>query len=120
MKRQQTGRMGEELACRALRKKGYRIIERNFRCRFGEIDIVANKAGCLVFVEVRSKTGSAFGTPSESITAEKKQRLTAAAMSYLESHANLPENWRIDFVGVHIDPSGSRPPAIEIIEDALA
>lgn len=119
MKKQETGRMGENLASQALRKKGYRIIERNYRCRFGEIDIVASTGGCLVFVEVRSKTGSTFGTASESLTAGKKQRLTAAAMSYLESHDNLPENWRIDFVGVDIDPAGSKPPVIEIIEDAL-
>lgn len=120
MTRQQTGRTGEDLACRALKEKGYRIIERNYRCRFGEIDIVASKAGCLVFVEVRSKTGAAFGTPAESVTAEKKRRLISAVMSYLDSHTNLPENWRIDFVSVNIDPGGARKPAIEIIEDALA
>ena len=119
MKKQQTGRTGEDAACRALRTRGYRIIERNYRCRYGEIDIIATRSGCLVFVEVRSKTGTAFGAPAESVTSAKKQRLMAAAMSYLESHTKLPENWRVDFVGVDIDPAGTRPPAIEIIEDAL-
>lgn len=111
--------MGEELACLALKKKGYRIIERNYRCRYGEIDIVATKGGCLVFIEVRSKTGASFGTAAESVTTSKKQRLTAAAMSYLGSHDNLPEDWRVDFVGINIDPSRTQSPSIEIIENAL-
>lgn len=119
MKKQETGRLGEDLACRTLKKKGYRILERNYRCRYGEIDIIAQKNTCLVFVEVRSKTGTAFGSPEESITAQKKQRLTASIMSYLESHDGLPENWRVDFVGVELNTIGDRALRIDIIENAL-
>jgi len=119
MKKQDTGRLGENLACHALKKRGYRILERNYRCRYGEIDIVARKSDYLVFIEVRTKTGSAFGTPEESITFQKKQRLSASILSYLESHANLPENWRLDFVAVDIDTAGGKASRIEIIEDAL-
>ena len=111
--------MGEKLACHALKKRGYRIIERNYRCRYGEIDIVATKGGYLVFIEVRSKTGTSFGTAAESVTNLKKQHLIATAMNYLESHDNLPNNWRVDFVGINIDPSDTRSPSIEIIENAL-
>ena len=119
MKKRETGQLGEELACRELKKKGYRIVERNYRCRYGEIDVVTQKKGCLVFVEVRSKRGTAFGTPEESMTTQKKQRLTASAMNYLEEHAGLPENWRVDFVAVDLDASGERASRIEIIENAL-
>jgi putative endonuclease len=119
MKKQQTGRLGEDLACQALKKKRYRIIERNYRCRYGEIDIVARKGDYLIFVEVRSKTGSAFGTPEESMTAQKKQRLTASIMSYLESKESHQENWRVDFVAVDLDAAGTKALRIEIIENAL-
>ena len=119
MKKQQTGRLGEDLACRALKKKGYHIIERNYRCRHGEIDVVASKDDCLIFIEVRSRTGNSFGTAAESVTAVKRQHLVATAMDYLGSHDNLPNNWRVDFVGINIDPSDTRSPSIEIIENAL-
>jgi putative endonuclease len=119
MKKRETGQMGEELACKALKQKGYRILERNYRCRYGEIDVVARKGDYLVFVEVRSKTGTAFGSPEESVTAQKKQRLAASIMSYLESHGNPPDSWRMDFVAVDLDAAGTRALRIEIIENAL-
>ena len=119
MKKRETGQLGEDLACKALKKSGYRILERNYRCRYGEIDIVAQKHGYLVFVEVRSKTSTAFGTPEESMTAQKKQRLTASAMSYFNSHTGLPENWRVDFVAIDLNAAGDRASRIEIIENAL-
>ena len=119
MKKQQTGKLGENLACRALKQKGYHIIERNYRCRHGEIDVIANKGGCLVFIEVRSKTDASFGTAAESVTAVKKQHLTATAMHYLASHNNLPADWRVDFVGINLDVSGLQAPSIEILENAL-
>lgn len=119
MKKQETGKLGEELACRTLRKKGYRIIERNYRCRYGEIDIIARNNKILLFVEVRSKTGDVFGTPAESVTRLKKERLSSSIMSYLESHKGLPQDWRLDFIGIDIDVTGTRPPHIEIIEGAL-
>lgn len=120
MKKQESGKLGEQLACSALKKKGYRIIETNYRCRYGEIDIVARQKECLVFIEVRTKTGNAFGSPEESMTAQKKQRLVSTAMDYLNSHRDLPENWRIDFVAVELDPHTNKATRIEIIEDALS
>jgi len=119
MKKQQTGRLGEDLACRALKKKGYHIIERNYRCRYGEIDVVAKKDDYLVFIEVRSRTVNSFGTAAESVTAVKRQHLVATAMDYLGSHDNLPEDWRVDFVGINLDASDSHLHGMEIIENAL-
>jgi len=119
MKKQQSGKLGEQLACSALKKKGYRIIEKNYRCRHGEIDIIARHKDCLVFIEVRTKTGHDFGSPEESITEQKKQRLISTAMDYLNSHPDLPENWRIDFVAVELDPLTNKATRIEIIENAL-
>jgi putative endonuclease len=120
MKKQESGKLGEQLACSALKKKGYKIIETNYRCRYGEIDIVARQRECLVFIEVRTKTGNAFGSPEESVTAQKKQRLISTAMDYLSSHRDLPENWRIDFVAVELDPLTNETTRIEIIENALS
>jgi len=88
--RKQLGALGERLALKHLRKRGYHIRETNFRCRQGEIDIIAQQKDCLVFVEVRTRTGSDFGTPEESVTAAKKEKLISLALSYLQTHRNLP------------------------------
>lgn len=119
MKKQESGKLGEQLACSALKKKGYKIIETNYRCRQGEIDIVARQKNCLIFIEVRTKTSNAYGSPEESITAQKQRRLISTAMDYLSSHQDLPENWCIDFVAVELDPLTNKATRIEIIENAV-
>ncbi|MCX6002266.1 MAG: YraN family protein [Chloroflexi bacterium] len=119
MSKQESGRLGEQLACAALKKKGYKIIETNYRCRQGEIDIIALHKDCLVFIAVRSKAGNSFGSPEESVTTQKKQRLISTAMDYLSNHQDLPENWRIDFVAVELDPLATKATRIEIIENAV-
>ena len=119
MKKQELGRIGEQLACKALKKKGYRIISNNYRCRYGEIDIIARQKDFLVFVEVRSKTDGSFGCPEESINAIKKQRLIATAMDYLSKHNGI-SNWRIDFVAIEFDPRLQAATRVEIIENAIA
>jgi len=118
MKQKEVGAIGEKLAKNFLQKKGYRIRETNFRCREGEIDIIAQKKGYLVFVEVRTKTSSGFGSPEESVTFAKKEKLIATALSYLNTHKDLPDNWRIDFVGVELDENG-KAKRIELIENAV-
>ena len=119
MKRKELGAAGEKLARNFLKKKGYRIRETNFRCREGEIDIIAERKDYLVFVEVRTKTGSGFGSPEESVTFAKKEKLIATALAYLNSHTNLPDNWRIDFVGIELDEKG-KATRIELIENAVS
>ncbi len=118
MKRKDTGNLGEKLAKDFLKKRGYRIIETNCRYREGEIDIVARHKDFLVFVEVRTKRSLAFGSPEESITWTKRERLRALAARYLQTHDNLPPLWRIDVVAVELDRNG-KPSRIELIENAV-
>ena len=115
------GRLGEDLAAEHLKKHGYTIRERNVRVpQLGEIDIVAEEGGCLVFVEVRTRRGRGYGTPEESITVAKKLRLVELAMSYRQSHegAGLPADQRIDVVAVELTPAG-RLFRIDIIKSAV-
>jgi putative endonuclease len=81
--RQSLGKRGEDVACAELEKRGYEILERRFRTRRGEIDIVARDAGVLVFVEVKARSDSNFGTPLEAVTWRKRQRLSQMAAAYL-------------------------------------
>ena len=118
MDRQEIGKLGEETARKFLRKRGYRIRETGFRCRYGEIDIIARKKDYLVFVEVRTKSNLDFGTPEESITQAKKERLIASALTYTSTHENLPSLWRIDVVAIELDEKG-KTRRIEIIENAI-
>jgi putative endonuclease len=81
--RQALGKRGEDVACAELEKRGYIIVDRRFRTRCGELDIVARDGGVLVFIEVKARSGSNFGTPFESVTWKKRQRLSQMAASYL-------------------------------------
>ncbi len=119
MKRKETGGLGEKLAREYIEKRGYVVIETNYRCRFGEIDIVARQGNAMVFIEVRAKHGNAFGTPEESVTLTKRRHLIATAAEYYQTHQNLPEDYRIDFVAVELG-AGNRPVRIELIENAVA
>lgn len=94
--RKQLGALGEKLALDYLRKRGYHILETNFRCREGEIDIIARDKEYLVFIEVRTRTGSDFGTPEESVGIAKREKLVSLAFAYLQDHRKLPSLWRID------------------------
>ena len=118
MKRRDTGILGERLAGEFLREKGYHIIETNYRCTEGEIDIVARHGDDLVFVEVRAKRSGKFGSPEESITPAKQEKLRIVATRYRETHEDLPDSWRIDVVAVELD-SRNRPARIEVIENAV-
>lgn len=118
MKRRDTGTLGEKLAQAFLSKKGYRILETNYRCRHGEIDIVAQQGDCLVFIEVRTKTSAQFGSPEESITAAKMEKLREVATHFQQSLQNLPASWRIDMVAIELDRS-KKPTRIELIENAV-
>ena len=118
MKRRSTGILGEKLARDFLKKQGYRILESNYRCPGGEIDIVARHKDSLVFIEVRTKRSLEFGSPEESITPTKMERLRAVAAHYRQAHDNLPPSWRIDVVAVEIDRK-DKPLRIELIENAV-
>ena len=96
----QKGKSGEEKAAAFLRLKGYRIIERNYRVGQGEIDLVAQRGGTLVFVEVKTRRGKAQGTPLEAVSPHKVKRLSAAAAFYLAQHAKAPRACRFDVVTI--------------------
>jgi len=97
----QTGFLAEELAASALTKKGFQILERNFANRFGEIDIIAKKNGVLVFIEVKAKKGTEFGTPEEMVNESKLKRIQRMATVYLQGQ-DLP--CRIDVVAIVLSP----------------
>jgi putative endonuclease len=118
MDRKETGARGEQLAKEHLKKKGYRIIETNYRCRLGEIDMIARHKDCLVFIEVRTKANLNFGSPEESISTAKKAKMRVTAQYYLQSQPKYPKSWRIDFVAVELDGKGTAK-RIEIYESAV-
>ena len=91
---------GEDKACGYLRKNGYKIVERNFRKGYGEIDIIATHNGTLVFIEVKTRTSNSFGSPLESITPWKLKSLVKTAQYYKMIHPKLPDSLRIDAVSV--------------------
>lgn len=106
MKRAQLGRLGETIAAEALEGAGLRIVARNARFAEGEIDLVATEGDTLVFVEVRTRRGDSFGSPEESLTARKRERLARAAQRYLHEHGHDAVDWRIDLVAVELDADG--------------
>jgi len=118
MKRRDTGIRGEKLAKDFLKKRGYHILETNYRCPEGEIDIVARHKDSLVFIEVRTKTSLEFGRPEESITLAKQARMRATASQYRQTHNDLPPQWRIDVVAIELDQRGKLS-RIELIENAV-
>ena len=99
------GRRGEEAACAYLAERGYRILDRNWRCRLGEIDIVAEQGGIIVFVEVRTRTGSRFGTGAESVGMRKQRRLRAVSAAYLAWHGWSMREVRFDVIAIEADPA---------------
>ena len=107
------GKYGEDLAIRYLEKHGYKIIERNFRIRGGEIDIIALDGNTLVYVEVKSRTTNRFGLPQEAITQQKMRFLKRAAKFYRNNRQTLtlPDLERIDVVAINL----ANPPKLQLM-----
>lgn len=95
-----TGRAGEDLAAAYLAEKGFRILERNFRCPRGEIDLVCEQGGVLVFVEVKARSGTERGEPGEAVGRDKQARLVKAASLYLSRRRAWERPCRFDLVSV--------------------
>lgn len=113
------GDAGEELACKFLLQNGYKILERNFRIRGGEIDIIALDKGTLVYIEVKTRASHKFGKPEESITYYKLKFLERAAKFWRAKrmgYIKLPDLERIDFVGVDLL---AREPKFNLIKNAF-
>ncbi len=116
---QQRGRAAERFAADLLRREGYRILEANVRFVGGELDLIAEDDGVLVFVEVRARKTSLFGTAEESIGEEKRRRIVLAAETYLQRHVEAAARpSRIDVVAIRLDRSG-RPISAELIKNAF-
>ncbi len=98
-----TGRVGEDIAVRALRDKGYTVLERNFSNKFGEIDIIAKDKNVIVFVEVKTKIGEDFGSPEEMINSGKLARIRRMGTIYLNGE---PAPCRIDVVAIVLGEGG--------------
>jgi putative endonuclease len=94
------GRYGEDVAARHLVDAGLQIVERNWRCGEGEIDIVARERDVLVFCEVKTRSGARYGAPAEAVTARKAQRLRRLAYLWLQQHPGHVPEIRFDVVGV--------------------
>jgi len=106
MKRKNLGKLGEELATKELRKNEYKILERNFSSKFGEVDIIAQEGDFLVFVEVKTRWSKKFGLPEEAITPWKIKRIIKTSQYYKMLHPEFAEAMRIDAVAVEFSPSG--------------
>lgn len=94
------GKEGQRRAEKFLRKLGYKIIESNFRSKFGEIDLIATKDDTLVFVEVKARASDLFGLPEEAVNSRKISHITLAGEYYASLHPELPELQRIDVVSI--------------------
>jgi len=101
--RKQFGNLGEDYAVKLLENKGYKIIDRNFRTKFGEIDIVAQDGDVLVFVEVKTRHSRKYGKPEEAVTPRKIFRIKKAGEYYLLIHKNMPKKLRIDVVAIEVE-----------------
>lgn len=98
--RQTFGKKSERLAAEYLKRKGYRILETNYRCPVGEIDIIAREKGTLVFVEVKARRSSRFGSPKGAVTPAKQRKISMAALDYLKRSGQDDALARFDVVAI--------------------
>ena len=114
--RQSLGKLGEDLACDELSRRGYAILARRYRTRFGEIDIIARDGETTVFVEVKTRDGDRFGDGAEAVTAWKQRRVAAMAVDYMSRHRLHDRPCRFDVVAIDVS---TKPPQIEVYVNAF-
>jgi putative endonuclease len=114
--RDRIGVAGERATADVYRRRGYRIIARNWRCRLGEVDLVIERGGILVFCEVKSRRPSSFGGGYEAVTSRKQAKLRALAEAFLQAAGERPRGIRFDVASVAV--RGGRS-AVEVFEDAF-
>jgi putative endonuclease len=100
------GALGEELAAKHLAASGYRLLHRNWRWRRGELDLVVEKDGEIVFVEVKARRSHTFGTPEEAVTRAKQRKLVQTAYAYLARERRQNAPWRIDVIALDLSAQG--------------
>ena len=114
--KKELGKKGEEIAIRFLKKKGYRILLRNYVCKMGEMDIIARERDTLVFVEVKTRTSIAFGPPQLAVNLTKQMQLSKVALNFLKEKKLEDVKARFDVVAILLRPKGEE---IELIKDAF-
>jgi putative endonuclease len=110
------GRLGEELARKKLRALGYRILETNYRCPIGEIDVVAKDGDVMVFVEIKTRRNSSLGEVKEAVHKRKQHQLSKVALAYLKSRDLWDTKARFDVVAIRVSEGKEE---VEIIKDAF-
>jgi putative endonuclease len=116
IERKELGKKGEDLALRFLKKNGYRVYQRNYVCKIGEMDIIAKDKDTIAFVEVKTRTSAAFGPPQLAVNAAKQMQLSKVALSFLNEKNLQNAKARFDVVAVLMGPRGAE---IELIRDAF-
>jgi putative endonuclease len=111
------GKNGEDLAAGFLEGQGYKIIERNYRCRLGEIDLIASDGGCLVFVEVKTRKSDSFASPKAAVNSTKQAHIARSAIVWLKSRKLMDKSARFDVVTVL---ESAEKPKLELIKNAFS
>ncbi len=114
--KQVLGEEGERIAEGYLKRKGYRLVERNYRCPVGELDLVVLDHSVIVFVEVKTRTDDRFGAPLESVNPRKQQKMIKAALFFLNQHRLHHREARFDVVGISLK---DQEPVVEHIQNAF-
>lgn len=114
--KKELGKKGEELAMRFLKKKGYRILQRNYVCKLGEMDIIAKEKDTLAFIEVKTRTSTTFGPPQLAVNPAKQMQLSKVALNFLKEKRLEDLKARFDVIAILI---GSKGEEIELIKDAF-
>jgi putative endonuclease len=115
-RKQKTGKKGESIAARLLRKKGYQILEQNYRTRLGEIDIIARDRNTLVFVEVKARSSNRFGHPKSAITPQKQRKISMVALHYLKITNQMRSKARFDVIAISSTHTSQK---VELIRNAF-
>ena len=114
--KKELGKKGEQLALEFLKKKGYRIIEKNYVCKLGEMDIIAKEKDTLAFIEVKTRTSTTFGPPQSAVNSKKQMQLSKVALYFLKEKGVEDVKARFDVVAILLGPKGEE---IELIRDAF-
>lgn len=119
LRKKRLGKIGEDFACEYLINHKYRLLERNFQKRYGELDIVALKDTTLVFVEVKTRIGRQFGLPEEAVTPRKLAEVKQTALYYKLLHPELPDSMQIDVIAIELE-TDETPKAFRHIENVTS
>ncbi|MCL5037037.1 MAG: YraN family protein [Chloroflexi bacterium] len=120
MSRIARGKNAEDEACKILPRYGYKIVERNYRTRAGEIDIIARHKNDLVFIEVRARSRDDFGTGQETVNFRKQEKIKKTALAYIMEKDLKDVNFRFDVIGITLDNETGVPKELEIFQNAFS